>query len=324
MSKTTKVVIAVVLVVVGLPVIIMVLAMTNFFSIARQTLSSTASYGVVNQKMAYPLETRDEAMAPISEPSAYNIAPVDSMMVKPPSSGGFGSVAVDVPNRLIVKNGSLSAVVKDVSETIKTITSYVEQHQGFVVESNISKAGNAPYGVVIVRIPASEFEASVSYIKTLGSVMSESVNGSDVTAEYVDLDSQLKNLQAAEQQFLAIMKKADKIADILAVQNQLTQVRGQIESIQGRMKYLKETAEMSSLTINLSTDPSALPVVDKDTNTWKPLAVFKDAVRSLVEVGKGLLNLLIWILIFSPVWAGIILVAWLLYRRAHKRNSSKK
>jgi hypothetical protein len=322
MSKTTKVVIAVVLVVVGLPVIIMVLAMSNFFSIARQTLSSTASYGVVNQKMAYPLEARDEMMAPMSEPS-YTSAPQDKMMIRPPVGVG-GSVAADATSRLIVKNGSLSAVVKDVSEAIKTISSYIESHKGFVVESNISKAGNAPYGVVIARIPASEFEASVSYIKTLGSVMSESVNGSDVTAEYIDLDSQLKNLQAAEQQFLAIMKKADKIADILAVQNQLTQVRGQIESIQGRMKYLKETAEMSSLTINLSTDPSALPVVDKDTNTWKPLAVFKDAVRSLVEVGKGLLNFVIWILIFSPVWGGIILIIWLLYRRMHKKNSSRK
>jgi hypothetical protein len=117
MSKTTKVVIAVVLVVVGLPVIIMVLAMSNFFSIARQTLSSTASYGVVNQKMAYPLEARDEMMAPMSEPS-YTSAPQDKMMIRPPVGVG-GSVAADATSRLIVKNGSLSAVVKDVWRAIE-------------------------------------------------------------------------------------------------------------------------------------------------------------------------------------------------------------
>jgi hypothetical protein len=185
------------------------------------------------------------------------------------------------------------------------------------------QALRVPYGVIVVRIPFKIFEAGIGSVKSLGEVVSESIHGSDVTAEYVDLDSQIKNLRASEQQFLEIMKRAGSITEVLAVQNELTRVRGQIEGIQGRMKYLKESAEMSSLTVNLSTDPSALPIVENDSSQWKPVVVVKDALRNLLEVGKGLVNLLIWAVIFIPVWGGAIAIAWFVYKRM-KKNSSRK
>lgn len=225
--------------------------------------------------------------------------------------------------RMIVKNGAVSLVVKNVGETLVAIKTYAESNSGFVVESNTYKSGNAPYGVITVRIPSKTFEASVGSIKALGDVVSENIHGTDVTAEYVDLDGQLKNLRAAEQQFLDIMKRAGTITEVLAVQNELIRVRAQIESIQGRMKYLKETSEMSSLTVNLSTDPSALPIVETDSSKWKPLVVVKDALRSLLEVGKRFVNSLIWIVIFIPVWGGALLITWIIYKKIQNNKSRK-
>jgi hypothetical protein len=217
--------------------------------------------------------------------------------------------------RLVIKTGTISLVVKDVPGTLEKIKNYAEKIGGFVVQSNTYKSGSAPYGTIVVRIPSTEYESGLGTFKNFGEVVSENTTGQDVTAEYVDLDSQLKNLRAAEGQFLEIMKRAGSISDVLAVQNQLTQVRGQIESIQGRMKFLKESAEMSSVTINLSTDPAALPVVNNDSDSWKPIVVLKDALRGLVEVGKAVANAFIYIVIFLPIWGVAALIVWLVVRR---------
>ena len=109
------------------------------------------------------------------------------------------------------------------------------------------------------------------------------------------------------------MKQAVKIEDILAVQRELTNVRGQIESMEGRMKYLKESAAFSSLTVYLSTNPEQLPVLDNG-NTWKPLATVKDALRGLQDLGKKIVDVFIWVAVYIPLWIVLILVIWMVRR----------
>lgn len=150
---------------------------------------------------------------------------------------------------------------------------------------------------------------------------SQQVDGQDVTAEFVDVEAQLKNLKATEAQFLQILSRAQKIEDVLAVQRELTNVRSQIESFEGRKKYLSQSAAMSTVTVNLATNPNDLPVIEKEPS-WKPLAVFKDAVRSLLELGKGIVNFLIIFVVFIPVWGIIALVIWLLYSKFNKPSSN--
>lgn len=218
--------------------------------------------------------------------------------------------SVNKNERMIIKTGSLSMVVKDVNEVIVGITKYATDNGGFVVYSNIYKSGIAPTGEVTVRIPVNVFDTGIDEIKKMGEIKSESVNGQDVTEEYVDLDLQLKNLRAAENQFLQIMNRAVKIEDVLAVQRELTNVRGQIESIQGRMKYLSQSVELSTLTVYLSTDPNELPTLNPE-DKWKPWAQVKDAARSLIAVSKSLVNLIIWLVVFLPVWLIIFGLVWL-------------
>ena len=226
-------------------------------------------------------------------------------------------------DRMVVKVGSLSMVVTDVNETIKNIADYAYKQNGYVVSSNVYKRGLSPYGTLIIKIPAKSFDEGLNEVKSLGEVVSDSVNGQDVTEEYVDLDAQLRNLQATEKQFLTILAKAEKITDILAVQRELTQVRGQIEQLQGRMKYLRQSADMSTITVDLSTDPSVLPSVD-NSKVWKPWAEVKTAARALVEVGKKLVNQLIWLVIFVPIWLVIGLVVWVVVRVVKKIRGKGK
>lgn len=228
-------------------------------------------------------------------------------------------------DRMIVKTGTLSLVVKNVRESVDKISQFAISKGGYVVSSNISKTDVAPYGVITVRIPVAVFDNGLSEVKALGDVENEYTQGSDITEEYMDNDARLKTLQATEQQFLTIMRQATKISDILAVQTQLTQVRSQIEVLQGRMKYLKESAALSTLTVNLATDPSALPVVENGRNAWKPLGVLKDAVRSLKDAFQQIGSGIIWVIVFIPLVLIALLVIWVLrkiWRAIEKRRNS--
>ena len=222
-----------------------------------------------------------------------------------------GSVAIDVPQdeRLVIKNGSMSLVVESVEGAVEYVQTFALEKGGFVVTSNIDRAGIAPNGYVQVRIPSHIFDTGLNELRALGEVQSEHVDGRDVTEEYVDLEARLKNFQATEAQFLSIMKQAVDIEDILAVQRELTNVRSQIESLQARMTYLKESAAFSSLTVYLSTNPEDLPILDQG-DTWKPLATVKDALRGLLDLGARVVDAIIWLVVYIPLWIVLVLIVW--------------
>ena len=229
-----------------------------------------------------------------------------------PQADSVGS-AKNNTERMIVKTGDLSVVVKDVRDSIQAVAQFATTQGGFVVNSNVYKIGLVPRGAIVIRIPAKKFDQGINEVKTLGEVVGEQSNGQDVTEEYVDLEAQLRNLRATETQFLAIMVKAQKIVDILNVQRELTAVRGDIERLQGRMKYLKQKADLSTITVNFSTDPAVLPTYD-NTPQWKPWAEVKAAARALLEFGKRLVNVAIWLVIFVPIWAIVAVVVWVVVK----------
>lgn len=223
--------------------------------------------------------------------------------------------------RFIIKTGRLSMVVGDVKQSAGSISEYAISNGGFVVSSNVTKTGLSLYGEVVIRVPVTVFDKAQEDIKAMGEVTSQYVTGQDVTEEYVDMDAQMRNLKATEQQFLEIMQRATRIEDVLAVQRELTWVRAEIERIEGRMKYLRQSAELSTLTVYLSTDPNALPVLDAQ-DTWKPIAEAKQALRSLVDFGKVVVNVLIWLVVYIPLWIVIGLVIWLVVRRMSRMKNS--
>jgi hypothetical protein len=331
MSKTGKIILAVIAAVILIPVI----GVVTLFVVGYRTYSSarSAMYGEYQSVPVSGGMTADVASTPdlysLDKSYKYTEAPEgnlrdEKMPATPPSPGSSGAVAANVATRMIIKTGSMSVVVKDVRASIEQISNFTQQSGGFVVSSNISQSGAAPYGTIMIRIPVDKFDMSIGEIKKFGEVVSETTQGEDVTAQYVDLDSQLRNLQATEEQFLTILKQATKIQDILDVQNQLTEVRGQIQSIQGQMKYFRESAQLSSLTISLSTDPNILPVVEKQGDQWKPFAEVKDAARSLLDVGKGLVSIVIWIGVFTPVWGLILIIIIVLVRRMRRKKLEMK
>ncbi len=288
--------------VISVAVIVIVLFLFNFVNRALfQTTGS--SYNTVE---SFGLAKDMDASAGMPSRMIGGVAQVEAPTA--PSEGAL---------RKEIKTGSLSLVVEDVPLAVEKITGFAKTQEGYVVSTYMSKATRFPTASLSLRVPAAQFDASMNELKKFGDLEQAQVQGQDVTEEYVDLEARLKNLRVTETQFAEIMKKAQKIEDILAVQAQLSQVRGEIESLEGRKKYLDQNVDYSLISVNLSTSADQLPIVDEGEQ-WKPLAIAKTAIRSLLAVGQGVVNFVIWLLVFLPVWALIGAIVYYLRKRFFK------
>ncbi len=154
--------------------------------------------------------------------------------------------------RMIVRTGQMSLVVEDIPAAIDKITRLAESYKGYVVSSRTWREGERLRGTITVRVPAGDFGNVMKSLSELAvEVVSQSTSSKDVTEEYVDLSTKLKNLEATEQQLLRIMEKAEKVEDILNIQRELSRTRGEIEQTKGRMQYLERTSATSLIEVTL-------------------------------------------------------------------------
>jgi hypothetical protein len=176
-----------------------------------------------------------------------------------------------------------------------------------LINSALTKPEGATSGNISVRIPEEKRqEAMDSFKKMAVKVVSESVYGNDVTDQYVDLESQLEVLNKTKVKYEEILQKADKVADLMSVQEQLTYLQVQIDNLKGQQKYYEQSAKLSKVVVYLSTDELALPY--SPTNEWRPMVIFKNAIRSLVGLFRILGSLIIWAVVFIPIIIPTILI----------------
>lgn len=296
----------------------------NFLSMNTMMSADDAASGI-----AYNMGSSGGATKDMMYAEEASIGRMAAPLIAPAPSQGIMPIydqyaPTETTDRLIIKNGNMGIQVNDVAATLSTLGTKIEALGGFVISSNVYNIERAPQGYLQVRVPVEKFEEARSVVRSSGKLTSDSVSGQDVTEEFVDIEARLKNLKATEEQFLNILNEAQDVEDILAVQRELSNVRAQIESYEGRKDYLSKSAQFSTLSIELTTNPEEVPIVD-EKKPWQPLAVLKDASRGLVELGQGMVNFLIWIIVFLPVWLVVGLIIWgIKVRMSHGQTNSKK
>lgn len=230
-----------------------------------------------------------------------------------------------LPERRIIRNAELTIELDAPSEAQRKLSSIAESHGGFVVTSESSQqdAGGEgqPAVSVEMRVPAPRFDAAVAEVRALGGrVRHERTTGRDVTEEYIDLEARLRAQRALEAQFLEIMKRAGKVSEALEVQGQLAGVRGEIERVEGRRRFLENQSALSTIKVTLQTPQ---PLVSAETSGF--VGGIKDAfgggldvaaaiVLGLVRVGVALLPVL---LLFGVPLA----LVWRFVRRRYPRRA---
>jgi len=260
------------------------------------------------------------AVACASAPSEVAPTPMPSGM--PDTDEGYknaGSGALPAnEERMIVRTGEISLVVKDVVGTQDNIAQLAVSLGGYVVSSRISGEENDRRGWISIRVPDEQFEQALVELRGLSvRVESESTNSQDITEEYVDLQSRLKNAQATENQYLALLQKAENVEDILRIYERLSQVRSEIEQIKGRIQYLENTSSMSLISVRLEPETTAKPLVRAG---WNMVETFKSALRGIVVAGQVIGTIVIWLLIFIPIWGTVLGI--ILWRRNKRKKAS--
>ena len=160
--------------------------------------------------------------------------------------------------RKIIRNADLQLEANAPEEAQQKITQIAESKGGFVVESTQSssdvKATTRDTVTMTIRVPSAKFDEALGEIRQAASrVIVESVKGQDVTEEFIDIEARLKTQKALEAQFLEIMKRSNSVADALNVQTEIARVRGEIEKIEGRKRFLESQASLSTIKIKLQT-----------------------------------------------------------------------
>jgi len=245
----------------------------------------------------------------MSGDSVGTVAPSAKMMV-----GRESAPTSNIANRLVIQDSSLSLQVKDVAVEIKSIESIAKTLGGYLVNSNLSRPDSAASGNITVRVPEDKRPEALEVFKKLAvKVVSESVSGTDITDQYVDLEAQLDVLLQTKSKYLSILNQATRVEDLLNVQQQLTSIQQQIDGVKGQQKYYEQSAKLSLISIYLSTDELALPYAP--TNVWRPAVVFKEAVRSLIANFRNLGSLLIWGVVYLPILIPVGLIIWYFKRR---------
>ncbi len=257
--------------------------------------------------------------------------------------GEVSAVGTVLQERLVIMNADLTIVIPDPQAKIEAISQMATNLGGFVISMNMyqttTQSGQTvPAGTISIRVPADKLENALSQIKADAvEVSNENRSGQDVTAAYVDLKSQLTNLEKAEADLQAIMDEAknnpnsnttSKTQDVLSVYNQIISVRGQIESIKGQMQYYEQSSTYSLINVTLVAEETIQPI---QIGRWKPEGVARDAIQSLIKFWQGFVNFLINLfLLVLPVlltiFAPIALVIWgivALIRRQKRKKASK-
>ncbi len=228
---------------------------------------------------------------------------------------GTGALPSIEEERMIVRNGEISLVVNDVTDARDEVAQLAVRFDGYVVSSQISGEEQDMRGWISIRVPDDRFEPALAELRDLAvRVTSESTSSQDVTEEYVDLESRLKNAEATESQYLALLEKAEDVEDILSIYESLSRVRSEIEQIKGRMQYLERISSMSLISVYLKPAATAKPLVRAG---WSALEMLKSAVRGIVIFGQWLGTIAIWLLIFCPVWGAIL---GIIYWRRHRKK----
>jgi hypothetical protein len=244
----------------------------------------------------------------------------------PAATPNADEAAAVTPALLIVRTGTLRLQAPAISSTAQQLSDLVATAGGYVAGSKETGSGSADGATLDVRIPSAAWDRTLDELRGLGTVLSQEIGTEEVTGQVVDLDARIANLRATEAALQAIMTKAAKIQDVLDVQHQLTDTRGQIEELTAQVQTLRDRASFGSLTVVLSTPAAPAPSASPPPG-WDPGRDAAAATGKLVRIGQTATSAGIWVAIVGiplvlgfaiglGIALGLLRLGWLGLRRA--------
>ncbi|HHW01372.1 MAG TPA: DUF4349 domain-containing protein [Thermoanaerobacterales bacterium] len=209
-------------------------------------------------------------------------------------------------DRKVIKNGEIQLEVKDLRETVNRIFTIVKEYGGYIQSSSTRNNERQIFSEIVVKVPSSRFEEFFGRLKQMDKLIYDSISTQDVTEEYIDNQARLKVLKAQEERLVALMEKAQKIEDLLKIENELSRIRNEIEQIQGRINFLDKATSFSTVNIGIKqllvSHPAAGSIMDGI------LYNLRDGWGAFFELAVDTLQVIAWLSPFIILAAIIILI----------------
>lgn len=218
-------------------------------------------------------------------------------------------------DRKIIMTATLDLATDAVSKRYEDVGNIASSAGGFIASSTFGSSGDQQTASVTIRVPAASYQQALNDLRKLGDVKGEQSNANDVTEEYTDLQSRLRNLKATQEQYLAFLLKAADITQVLAVQDRLNSTRADIEQVQGRINLVDHQSDLATITVHLS--PPFVAKTDQPNKTAKhgPLEVAADSFEASLAVLVGIATVMLAVAAFSWWLVPVLAVAYLIARR---------
>jgi hypothetical protein len=253
---------------------------------------------------------------------------------QPAATPALGSVAASDPSRKIIKDAQLTLEVPSVQLALSRISGAVAQVGGYILETSTNYGQqNTQQAIIKVAVPVDQFEATLQRIReAAGRVISEQASGVDATQEYVDVQSQIANLEATQARIRQFLDQATTVEEALQVNAQLTEIEGQISQYKGRLQFLAQRAAYSTISVQLqepppptatpSPTPSPTPTPTPEP-FWNPDKTATQATSTLTTIVQAIMTVAIWLLIVVlPLALPIVLIVLIV--RALRRRGARR
>jgi hypothetical protein len=267
--------------------------------------------------------------------AAQELAPLPTMAAFEIENPSGENTVVQNTNRKIIKNADVRLLVKDTNVAVNRSTQIISDLGGYLISSRIwyqdYYGNNLMYATITLGIPVDQFERALMRMRELSiRVLDETASGQDVTDQYVDLQSQLTNLESTRARIQEFLADAKTVDEALRINQELANIEAQIEQIKGQMNYISDRAAFSTITVNfepefpiLTPTPTATPYPTATPIPWKPGDTYHDAKNTVTVAYQGIANFLIWLAVaIVPIILPPALILWVLWKWMN-RNTRK-
>jgi prepilin-type N-terminal cleavage/methylation domain-containing protein len=232
----------------------------------------------------------------------------------------------ETDERRIIYEAQIALIVDSVADTESAVAKLLAEYDGYIAESSVTgRQGDQLTGQWRVRIPVDKFPAFLAAVAKLGVTENRQQTAQDVSEEFVDLEARIANQKELERRIVALLDSAtDKIADVIVVEQQLARVRGEIEQMEGRLRFLTNRTDLTTVSITAREEhdyvpPEAPTFVNRVKQAWR------DSLQSLQDAGE---RLGVGIVAAAP-WIGVLAVvaaplAWVAKRRLSRASRDRR
>lgn len=230
--------------------------------------------------------------------------------------------------RKLIKTVNMQVETQDFDRLMTSVETRVDELGGYI--QNLDSRNNSTYGgknsryaSLVVRIPAGMMDQFVDSVATQSNVTQKTLNVEDVTLSYVDMESRKKSLQIEQERLLALLDRAEILEDIITLENRLTSVRYQIESMESQLRTYDDLVDYSTINLNIREVIVYTPV--KEMTPWEKMT--EGFMESLTDVRDGFVDFGVWFVVHIPqlvIWVVVIGCGFLILRGAIRRRKGKK